>query len=814
MKRKRTIAHDAVLRKAVLLGSVLGIGLLGTLIALAQDDMPRPRPVAPPPSSEIELPVLPKAKPAAPMGPKSVSRDDAGRELNSVIVPAQHVESKPPEPKRIADKPPALADVPALETIPPLPPTPLPTIVAPPPAPPVMPPAPAPAPNLDLPPIPNAAPQAWTPNDTPVVPESMPVDRTPKDVAPALPPQPIPVNDVKPKTSRFVVAPRSTASQPAHIPEPDANDPPRPGPYVAPPPDVPPVGPSHGIRYFQPIRRPGLPTPATPASLPKLNDLSKTPRPSVLGSESSPRTGPSDGASTATATPQLTVEKRGPLLEKASNQLKYQILVRNVGAVAAQSVRVEDEVPGARLLVATPDIFQQQGDRLVWVLPGLRPGEERTLMEELQPIRAGAVVSTTSVHVYATTSFRTHLDGEASGAPPSPIQTPNNVSGPSLVPGPAPLGVQGPLLTLPNVDPTPTPPNDSKDSAAAPPTPDKTPMTVEVKALPTVELGKKLVFEVVVSNTGTTPLTRMMLYGKIPTGFSHPEGENIGADLPDLPAGETKVYKMPVTAATPGRHAVEIRVTAAPNFELIASPTIVVESRVLTIQQSGGPLALGRDGDIRITVSNNQPAPIGKVRITDVLPEGLEFVGASDQGTYQPTTRTATWTLDAVPGGRSRMVTLRVRPKSSGSYTNEVAARADGQPESTSIDVYAVENTSPLQVKLQGRDKIIEKGQESVFAVRIRNAGPGVANNVHVVVSLSEGLEPTGFAQAPTVYRISGRDVAFNPIPRLPPGAMTTIHLGVRGTAPGPRSVRAQIVSDESRSPMTFEETTEVVEKK
>jgi len=111
----------------------------------------------------------------------------------------------------------------------------------------------------------------------------------------------------------------------------------------------------------------------------------------------------------------------------------------------------------------------------------------------------------------------------------------------------------------------------------------------------------------------------------------------------------------------PGRYTVEIRVTADPNFELVARPVVTVEATGLSIQQSGASLLqLNKDNEIKIVVANNQPMAVNQVQLVDVLPEGLDFVGASDRGVYQANNRTITWMLDSVPAGRTRTVSLRV----------------------------------------------------------------------------------------------------------------------------------------------------------
>ena len=824
-------------KRTITVGAILGVGLLGTLFAMAQESaLPRPRPVMPPPAKETDAPLILPETPAAsaptlvetPAEPPMMLPDLPATpkaptlEPKDVIQPVQHLEIKPapkvPAPVKL-DAPPDFAPLfaPPAAPVAPMPPVapinePLPQPLAPPVmfpvAPPVIEPTPVPVPPpvMVIPEVKepvkapvSASPKPWTPTDTPaqvdpkidvraplLAPLDPPIQRTPS----------IPVNDTVPGTPRFVVAPRSTASQPAQIPPLDSAPV---QPQTAPPPIVP----DHGIYRFTPVRSKQVTANkvASPAPLvqesPRLKgpELAPYPPNSLLGA----------------LTPQITFEKRGPLLHKIGGPLKYQIVLKNVGAVTAQSVRVEDEIPGARLNLATPDVAQQQGDRLVWILPSLRPGEEQTIIEEVIPIRPGEVVSTTSVHVYASTSFRTRLDGDIP-APHGLSRQLDPTPGPLLNVDPTPI--QRPLELLPPNTQSAVQPNVQPKTPVPPQQPEKIPMTVEVKALPTVELGKKLVFEVVIANIGTTPLTKMVLYGKIPVGFSHPEGDTIGADLPDMAPGDTKVYKMPMTAVAAGKYLVEVRVTAAPNFELVASPVITVESRGLTIQQSANPrMTLGRDNEIKIVIGNNQATPLTQVQVTDVLPEGLEFVSASDRADYSPKSRTITWMLETVPAGRSRTLSVRVQPKSNGSYPHEVVARVDELPEARSTNVLQVEGSSALQVTIQDRDDPLEQGKDTVYAVRITNTSAMAATNVHAVISLSDGLDPSGFAQAPTAYRISGRDIVFSPIPKLQPGATATIHLGARGSVAGSQNVRVQVVSDQLRAPAVREERTQVREK-
>lgn len=773
-------------KRTITAGTILGAGLLGSLFAMGQDNVPRPRPVAPPPVIEeaplpkaseekpapkLELPPpeLPATKSSAPEMPApeaptpipTTVPQDKGPEL----IPVQNARPSlpetatkkddlpPPAPLFVPPAPPKQATPPAPLRGPlaPLPPTsePLPPPIVPPlPETPVAP----PAPKLEsAPPVPMpAVPTVPEPTRSPEPPKTIIMPSAPDITPPASEPAPEPSRKAPAsEPSRFIVQPRSAARVPpaAPMPEPAA-----PAPLSTPP--APMVSSGHGIPYFQPVGRPvAQPTipSKVPGPLPKIPEIVRPTVPEVRPSL------PDTPKATVepvlgVPTPQLTVEKRGPVFQKAGDPLKYQIVLRNIGSIAAQSVRVEDEIPGAQLVSAMPPTSLQNADRIVWVLSTLRPGEERIFVEELQPIRSGDVVSTTSVHVFASTSFRTKLEGEVAAAPVATTSPPQlTAPGPFLPPTPTQVtptpgpkappasdSVEGgPSLTPQIPTPTPTPqPQPTAQQPSLPPNPvaqnptlspappmipqtipQQMPMSVEVKALPVIQVGKRLVFEVSVTNTSSAPLTNLELFGSLPRGLSHPKGDTIGADLPDVPPGSTKVFKMPVMAIVPGKYTVEIRVKAAPNFELVARPVITIE---------GGP------------------AP------------------AIQQNSFQ---------TDSLPG---------------------------------------------LNARLSSRDATIPEGGESICALRVVNTGPAGVTNVQAIVTLPEGLE---FSSAPPqavggTYRIVGKDLVFGPLPRLQPGAAAMIHFPVRGTRTGEQILRVQMASDQSAAPIVSEERIVVDDRK
>jgi hypothetical protein len=289
-----------------------------------------------------------------------------------------------------------------------------------------------------------------------------------------------------------------------------------------------------------------------------------------------------------------------------------------------------------------PTPVYAQSDRLAWVVPTLRPGEEKTFLLELVPNQAGDLVSTTSVVITQSTSFRTKQEDDGDGPRTrTPAPGPSNFDLPPPMPSPLPSPHAGPA-PLPTLDPNPPTPNPA--IAKSPTLPALAPLTVTVKPVGIAAVGQKVVLEIVIANSGTSPLSKLMLIGTLPPGLKHPAGDSIGADLPDLAPGETKTFKMPVTADQPGTHVVEIRVktkdseiVTRPQVEVVApisgstsnaAPSAIQQTSAtglqLQIQSRDAQVGLGRETIAVVSLANAGVAPASNVQLTLFLSDGLE----------------------------------------------------------------------------------------------------------------------------------------------------------------------------------------------
>lgn len=99
-----------------------------------------------------------------------------------------------------------------------------------------------------------------------------------------------------------------------------------------------------------------------------------------------------------------------------------------------------------------------------------------------------------------------------------------------------------------------------------------------------------------------------------------------------------------------------------------------------------------------ITVKNNGPTTATGVSVTDVLPDGVEFVQltnpAKGAANYDNTTKGITWTVGQLAPGEETTITFTVKPKSTGDITNTATVHADQTDPNPANNVATVINTA------------------------------------------------------------------------------------------------------------------------
>lgn len=443
----------------------------------------------------------------------------------------------------------------------------------------------------------------------------------------------------------------------------------------------------------------------------------------------------------------LQLETSGPSTAAPGEELTFHLVARNVGAQVLAGVRVELPLPASVRLASSEPTCERQDDRLIWRLGNLDGGAERRFRLVLTTAQAGEL------------QLR-------------------------------PVALFAPALGL-------------RCNVVRPP------FAVTVNGPESVGIGDKVTIQIVISNNSPEPISKIVLRCELGDGLTHPQGTLIEAELPeDLAPGQERPIQLEAQASKLGRCPVVLTATADRGRTARAATAVVVKESVLAVRQEGPRQAsLGQEVTLRLEVAN--PGREGAaVRATAWLPDGFEFVSASDGGGYTPPARAIAWALTA-PASGNLTVSYKVRARQPGDWALHAAARGEGINEGRTVSAVHVEAVTTLAVELIAHDDPLAYGTEGTYDVRVYNAGATAAQAVALTVDLPDHLL-LSHAEGPTRWRAEGQRVRFEPLAGMRPRVDAIYRLRVRGIRGGEGRFRAEVRAAGVTAPVQQELTSHV----
>lgn len=449
-------------------------------------------------------------------------------------------------------------------------------------------------------------------------------------------------------------------------------------------------------------------------------------------------------------TPSLSIHKSAPREMQVGQPATLEIVVRNTGSVPAHRVELRDQVPkGTRFLDAQPAARLDPRGELTWALHTLDPAAEAKIKLRVVPLVEGEVGSVATVTFTAEATAR------------------STVTRPQLV-----VELKGPQKVMINQD-----------------------VTLSMK----------------ISNPGTGPATGVVLRDSIPAGLQHPAGPELEHEIGTLMPGESRELDLTLRAIRAGK--VTNILDASGAGDLRAKSVrydIEVVAPALEVAAAGPKRRyLERQAVYTLSVSNPGTAPAQQVELTAVLPAGFEFVGADNAGRYDPQTRAVHWLLEELPPERSGSVTLTALPTQPGVQELKIEASAQDGLSALGKQEVLVEGVAAVLFQLADVADPIEVGGETAYEIRVMNQGSKTAENVRVTALVPEQMQVLN-VEGPTRGVTTGQRIVFEPIPRLAPKADTAFRVKVKGMAAGDLRFRVQLITDEMKSPVTKEESTQI----
>ncbi|HEY2249976.1 MAG TPA: hypothetical protein VGH74_02905, partial [Planctomycetaceae bacterium] len=459
--------------------------------------------------------------------------------------------------------------------------------------------------------------------------------------------------------------------------------------------------------------------------------------------------------------PQITIEKTAPATAVLGRPMIYQIHVRNVGHTPAHQVVVEDVIPDTVKIDGSIPQALLKDNRLIWKLGTLAAGHEKKISVRVFPQSEGTIGGVATVNFAA--------------------------------------------------EPKPGP------NAASPQ------LKFDVAAPRQAAVGTPVEFSYRVKNVGQVPASGVTIRNVLPAGLKHPGGDDLEYLIGQLPAGKTEEVKLVLTAAQAGPTVNRVVVTADGNVaEEAQVPLEVVGPSLVVAREGPKRLFPNKTGTYSNTVTNPGLSPVTAVNVVETVPPGMEFVEASDGGTYNAAKRSVTWKIKQIAATASKTVKVTLRSNARGAQVSVVRAYDPAGSSGETVGATHVSGVCALTIEIGDIPPLVEAGETVNVTARIINRGSDTAANVRITIGLPAGMQlvdakgPTPHSELVATRKGSPENamrdaVEFAPIAKIEPKADAVIELTLKAHTNGTARLEVQAQCDQLPEPIRREEVTTIV---
>jgi uncharacterized repeat protein (TIGR01451 family) len=524
-----------------------------------------------------------------------------------------------------------------------------------------------------------------------------------------------------------------------------------------------------GPESIPPLPAPPVPTPK-PFPVPPAPVVPSAPPtvPSAVPGALPVTPGATSGILPGKVNQQVTVEAVCPDSVVYNTEFRYELVVHNTGNVAVQNVRVEDEIPAGVRYVGSDPAGELNGDKLVWSIGALDGNASKRIAIRVRPTEEGEIRSRAVVSFTSTVEARTKV-------------------------------------TRPRV-------------------------AVVMSAPEVARAGDEAVFRIKVTNSGTGPAQNMVLKAYLSDGLNYKnQGNELVSKLATLPAGESKNVDLPLSTAKAGSQWCQITVTAEGSQDATAKAAVNVVEPQLQITQTGPAKCLVRgEPTYEITLSNPGTAATDALTVQTILPDGFDFVQASDSGAFNATYRSVTWKLSGLPAGGTKSVGVKLRAAAAGDVSLRTTAQSvpeapvapagvGAKPAGRVLEAKAdtaikSEGIAAVRFDVKGLVNPVEVGKDAEYEIRVTNQGTGACTNVQLMAAMADNCTFSGASGGPDGKggnaKAQGQTLVFDPIATLPVKGEVVYTVRVKSTATGNQKFRVQLTCDQVREPDVKVEST------
>jgi uncharacterized repeat protein (TIGR01451 family) len=263
----------------------------------------------------------------------------------------------------------------------------------------------------------------------------------------------------------------------------------------------------------------------------------------------------------------------------------------------------------------------------------------------------------------------------------------------------------------------------------------------------TNRIGEAHVFSTkVTKHSDGSPLAGYEVQYKItggPAAMLEPGGKQVATVLTDKNGLASATLKQKAPRA--GVNTLEVSITRPENKQCCKPAALIHVGKTsktwvppaIQIKKTAPARAMvGQNFQYAIRVSNPAKVEARKVVVTDVLPDGIQYVDSAPKATVSK--QKLTWALGTLPAGGAKALSVTVKGTRTGSFENCADVTADDGLKGRSCATTVITQPKLTLTKTAPAEVIL--CDMIPYEITVRNTGDAPARNVKIVDNLPEGL--------------------------------------------------------------------------
>ncbi|MFA5865535.1 MAG: DUF11 domain-containing protein [Phycisphaerae bacterium] len=326
-----------------------------------------------------------------------------------------------------------------------------------------------------------------------------------------------------------------------------------------------------------------------------------------------------------------------------------------------------------------------------------------------------------------------------------------------------------------------------------------------------VLLCDTITYKIVVTNTGDGPATNVKIVDNLPDGLTSEGNQTVSIDGGTIPAGQSVESTFNAKASKAGTFENKSVATADNGLTAEATHKLVVKQPVLSLTKTGPEKRyLGRKAAFEITVTNKGDIEARDTVVVDMLPEGLEFVSASDNGQLKD--GQVVWQLGTLAPNDTKKLTIETKALTKGTFKNAAKATA-ACAEATADASVVIEGIPGILLEMWDTEDPIEVGATETYVITVTNQGSAEDTNIRITCTIPDEEEFVSCSGV-TNGNGEGKTVTFEPLPKLDPKVKAEWRVVVKAVKAGDVRFKVEMISDmlTTKTPVMKTESTHLYE--